>query len=219
MTQYWLVDFDETLAQASISWAFETAFPKLIEEHQLSSDQDRLNIAVMAAQEKAARDLSPQLIVHELFETMGWPQHLEEPFLKDVIANYRPILFDDALPFLEKLRQAGKHIVLLSNNRLTHRSVEVLGIQPYLSAVYTPALFPGVPLKPHPDFWAHIQAADPSIQPDNTVMVGDDPWSDGMFAQNCGLRCWIVDRYNRLATAPLGMSHIRVRSLLDIVVQ
>jgi FMN phosphatase YigB (HAD superfamily) len=213
---YWLIDFDETLVRSGISWAFESAFPKLIAEHQLPLDSERLNLAVLMAQEKSAQDMPPQEILHELFETMGWPQHLEQPFLRDMIANYRPALFDDALLFLERLRQAGKRILLLSNNALTHKSISGLGIEPYLDAVYTPALFPGVPGKPHPDFWTRIQAADSAIHAGNTVMVGDDPWSDGLFAQNCGLACWIVDRLDRLAEVSQGKPYTRVRSLLDI---
>jgi FMN phosphatase YigB (HAD superfamily) len=215
---FWLVDFDETLAKAGISWALESAFPKLIADNQLPFDAARLNEAVLVAQEKSAHDGDPQLVLHELFETMGWPQHLEKPFLSDVIASYRPALFDDALPFLERLRGAGKQILLLSNNALTHKSIKLLGIEGYLHGVYTPALFPGVQGKPHPDFWTCIQAADSAIERSNTVIVGDDPWSDGLFAHNCGLECWIIDRYDRLAAASEGKSYRRVRSLLEVTV-
>ncbi len=213
---HWIIDFDETLAKAGISWAFESAFPKLIRENQLDYDAARLTEAVLVAQEKGAQEMPPPVIVHELFVTMGWPEHLETPFLNDVIANYRPALFDDALPFLERLRDAGKRVFLLSNNARTHKVIKSLGIEPFLSGVYTPALFPGVQGKPNPDFWAHIQAQDSAIQPENTAVVGDDPFSDGVFAQNCGLECWIVDRYDRLAVVSQGKPYTRVRSLLDI---
>lgn len=215
---YWLIDFDETLAKSGISWALETAFPKLVKENQLSLDPVRLQQAVLAAQEKSARNEPTEVLVHELFGTMGWPAALEQPFLTDLLTNYEPVLFDDALPFMARLNEAGKCVYVLSNNPLSHGLCVKLGIEPLVQAVYSPRVFPGVKGKPDVSYWAGLQARHPELQSDNTVIVGDDPWSDAMFAQNCGLDCWIVDRRDRLSEVSEKIPFRRAQSLHEIVV-
>ena len=212
----WFIDFDETLATGSISWAFEWAFPKLIREHRLPTDDALLAQAVLAAQEKASADFAPQVILHELFETMGWDSSLEAVLFNDILTNYRPQLFDDALPFLNRLKACKRRVFVISNNRLSLKFVKLLEIEEHITGIYTPEKYPGVQPKPHRSLWDCVLAADAEVNEGNSVVVGDDPWSDGAFADTCGLPCWIVDRNGRFSERYSGKSYRWVRSLLDI---
>ena len=212
----WFIDFDETLATGSISWAFEWAFPKLIREHRLRADDALLAQAVLTAQERSSANLAPQAILHELFETMGWDSSLEAALFDDILTNYRPQLFDDALPFLTRLKALNRRVFVVSNNRLSRKFVKLLEIEEHITGIYTPEKYPGTQPKPHRSLWDCVLAADDQVNASNSVFVGDDPWSDGAFADNCGLRCWIVDRAGRFSDNYNQQQYQWVRSLLDI---
>jgi FMN phosphatase YigB (HAD superfamily) len=198
MTLNWLIDFNETLASGNLSWALENAFPRLIREHGLTFDAERLHQAMLAGQEQSKRERSsPRALVHTLFETMGWPEALEQPLLDDVLANARPTLYEDTLPFLTRLKSLGKRILVVSNNPASRQNVTALGLEALIDGIYTPADRPGVQPKPHRSLWEAVLAADPLVTPENAAIIGDDPWSDGAFAANCGIPCWIVDRRGR----------------------
>jgi FMN phosphatase YigB (HAD superfamily) len=66
--------------------------------------------------------------------------------------------------------------------------------------------------------WDYIVRQNLDIDPENTIVVGDDPWSEGSFAATCGLHCWIVDRMDRFSTLGDTSTYQRVRSLLEIPV-
>ncbi len=214
--QNWFIDFDDTLATGSMTWALQSAFPKLIRQYQLPTDGDHLRRAVFVAQERSSRDVSPQQVVHELFETLAWPYELEQVLFEDMLTNYQPALFDDARTFLQRLQSLNKQVYILSNNPLSHKSVVRLEIDGYLAGIHTPSKYPGTLPKPHRSLWDVIVAAENQVTAENSAFVGDDPWTDGGFAENCGMACWIVDRQGRFADLDASVRYRRVSSLLDI---
>ena len=212
----WFIDFDDTLATGSMTWSLDEAFPKLIREFQLPLDEGVFHQAVTVAQEKTSRDASAEQVVHELFLTMGWPPDLERNLFRDILTNYQPALFEDALIFLERLRSLNKRVFVLSNNRLALRFVSQLQINGYVTGIYTPSQHPGTFPKPHRSLWDVIVAADSQVNAGNSAFVGDDPWTDGGFADNCGMACWIVDRKARFDHLRGVKAYGWVPSLLDI---
>lgn len=216
----WLIDFDETLASGSITWAFQSAFPKFIQAHHLRMDNERLARVMLVMQERTSQsaDYDPAELVEELFEQMEWPAELAQPLLQDLFENYQPALFDDALPFLQRLREKQQRIFVLSNNPRTPRHIRLIEIDQLVERVLTPDTCPDTFPKPHRSLWDFIVANEVDIDPANTVVVGDDPWSDGSFAEACGLDCWLVDRLSRFSALYSARPYQWVRSLDEISV-
>jgi FMN phosphatase YigB (HAD superfamily) len=214
----WLIDFDETLASGGLTWAFQFAFPKFVSRHQLAYDPQRLDQVMLAVQERASQEADPQPLLQELFENMGWPGHLKDQLLDDLMTSYQPALFDDTMPFLKKLRQHHRRVYVVSNNRQSPQYMPLLGLEPYIDGVFTPHTCPGTQPKPHRSLWDYITAHEHGIDPQTTVVIGDDPWSEGAFAEACGLACWIVDRMNRFSTMRDNGDCQWVRSLAEIPV-
>lgn len=212
----WLIDFDETLATGSLTWALEEAFPKLIRAHRLLGDVAQLSQAVYTAQEQSSQGRDPREILTGLFATMAWPPGLARELMTDIMTNYRPRLYVDVLPLLMRLRGAGRRVFVLSNNPISPQSVRQLELEPWIEAVVTPDREAGLRPKPHRDLWDRMISLDQSITAENTVYVGDDPWVDGRFAEVCGIPCWIIDRPGRLKHLRAGSPYRWVRSLDEI---
>lgn len=219
MVTHWFLDFDDTLASGSTTWGLKHALPKLIREHRLPFDQARFAQAALAAQERVADspDLGP--VVDELFDAMGWPRALQQTLIDDVLSAYQPELFADALPFLQRLAAARHSVYILSNNPRAVVAAERLRIAPHIARCFTPETDTGGLAKPDPRLWDRLTAVLDGVSAHNAAIVGDDPWTDGAFAQRCGLRCWLVDRDGRFAHL-YGQSSARwVASLADIPVE
>jgi len=214
----WLIDFDETLATGSLTWALEEAFPKLMRAHRLPGDGDTLARAVYVAQEQSSQGRDPREILSALFVTMAWPAELARELMTDIMTNYQPRLYADVLPLLTRLRRAGRRVFVLSNNPISPKSVRVLNLEPWIEAVVTPAREAGVRPKPYRDLWDQLTSVEHRISALNTVFIGDDPWVDGRFAEVCGIPCWIVDRPGRLQHLRAGSPYGWVRSLDEIEV-
>lgn len=212
----WLVDFDETLATSSITWAFRDAIPKFAHNHQLTYDDHNLASVMFTMQERSTHSDDIDALIGEFFELMGWSLGAQKQLLDDLLSNYRPTLFDDSLGFLKRLKEANQRVLIVSNNVRTPDHVEMLGIGDYTEGVFTPMLFPGTKRKPHPSLWERIMIEVANIDPQSTIVVGDDPWSDGEFAVACRLSCWIVDRMNRFTAMKERTPYFWVSSLADI---
>jgi FMN phosphatase YigB (HAD superfamily) len=204
------------LASGSITWALQEAVPKFITANRLTYDLARLKALTLELQEAASRGGSPEPLAERLFNEMGWPVELQNALLDDVFSNYKPVLFEDATAFLERLRERNDRVLIVSNNPRTLNQVPLLEIGDYFHGVFTPSSIPGALPKPDRSMWDHIRKNSPEIDPQHTIVVGDDPWSEGEFAEVCGLQCWIVDRMGRFADVSAGKRYERVRSLLEI---
>ena len=214
--QYWFIDFDDTLATWWGTWALENAFPRLIKQHQLTEDTEKLKQTMLEAQADSVSNPDAPFLLRGIFKTMGWPLDLVNPFLQEMQSGYQSTLFDDALPFLKRLQQHKKIVYILSNNPLSAQRAAHFGLLPYVAAVLTPDSLPDSPRKPDPKVWDALKMICPDVTKTSGVIVGDDPWSEGTFADACGMTCWIVDRHQRYVSLYDTHAYHWVESLLDI---
>lgn len=212
----WFFDFDDTLASAALTWAFDTAIPKLIEQYNLPVEQNHLERELLVAQERWSHDDNFMPILNDLFKEMGWSSELQKAFMKDLQTGYQPRVFEDALDLLRSLAQAGQLVYVISNNVIAPQTAQNLGIAPYVRDIFTPHMFPDAQRKPHPSFWQAILNRYPSLRTTTPIFIGNNPWTDGAFAEACGISCCIVDRTGRMASLYEGKPYRWVNSLRDI---
>lgn len=218
MLTNWFLDFDDTLASGSTTWGLKYALPKLIRENGLTFDKARFERAVLTAQEKVVGTIDPRPVVDELFVEMGWPASLQKKLIADVMNAYRPELFADTVPFLDKLIQAQCKVYLVSNNPRSPAIAHELGIKRYFTRFFTPDTSAGAIAKPDPRVWDYIVGSENSVTRENSALIGDDPWTDGVFAARCNLTCFLIDRDRRFAHLHNAHSCHWVESLIDIPV-
>ncbi|HLY27626.1 MAG TPA: HAD family hydrolase [Aggregatilineales bacterium] len=193
----WFIDFDDTLVLGPNTWAIQTVLPELIEKNKLPSDRERLRSLILHSQREGANGAKDVDLLDNLFREMGWPDTLKTNLIERVFGQYTPVLFEDVLPFLKRMKADGQSLNILSNNNRAMQIAEMLGLSSYFDHIFTPKKFGLDRGKPHTEIWTYVaQACD--VQ--GATLVGDDPWSDSAFADACGIRCFIVDRLNRLDT-------------------
>jgi FMN phosphatase YigB (HAD superfamily) len=213
MTQ-WFVDFDDTLVVGPVTWAFQHAFPALIRNHQLPYDPQKFEEAVLWGQQKSADDGNELMVLLRVFEMMGWSHELSDELRRMVFDEYVPTVFDDTLAFLERVK--GNPVCILSNNNHAPEIAAQLGISHHFKAIFTPRICGDAAKKPQRAMWDYVIAQ--GIVVDDAVMVGDDPWSEGAFAERCGIRCCIVDRMKRFTTFYNQYPYQWVHSIAEIQV-
>lgn len=216
MPNRWFVDFDDTLATGPITWAVDHVLPNFIQENQLNSDSDQLSSAILDAQKKENQGVDHKHILNDLFVTLGWPLAFQDRLYVSVMTSFRPQLFDDVIPFLNNIRDSKQPIYVISNNPRSMQIGEKLGINRYFDGWFTPAESEGIQPKPHRSLWDKVTSSTNEINVHESFMIGDDPWSDGQFAENCGMQCWIVDRHDRYKSLYSERPYKWVKSLLDI---
>ena len=119
-----------------------------------------------------------------------------DEFVADVTGgNYR--VFDDVLPALDRLRQAGIKRAVISNadadvtDLCTH--LEFAG---HMDAIITSALVGWE--KPDPrTFYAALDHPLIDVPPGDALHIGDQPGSDVSGAVAVGMRAALIDRYDR----------------------
>jgi FMN phosphatase YigB (HAD superfamily) len=187
-----------------------------VRKHQLTYDETHLQETMLVLQERGRQNPDTASLLMSLFEMMHWPANLQNQFLDDLRSSYRPTLFEDSLPFLQQLRINKHRVYVLSNNKRTPEHVHFLNLDEYIEGVFTPHICPNTQPKPHPSLWKFVLAQYPDIDPQETRVIGDDPWSDGVFAESCDLPCWILDRSNRFSYMYSDKRYHWVTSLLAI---
>jgi FMN phosphatase YigB (HAD superfamily) len=212
----WLIDFDDTLANGPITYALQQVFPRLIQQHGLAYNAEHFAAVVLQCQEIASQTGNDARILQDLFQAMNWPQELQGQLLQEVFDNYKPILFADSVPFLERLTQAGQTLYILSNNNHAGDLATQMNLAPYFQDVFTPKGCGVKQGKPHPDIWEIIQQKGVLADVKNITIVGDDPWSEGLFSERCGLSCWIVDRLTRFEGLHASKAYQWARTLDEI---
>lgn len=123
----------------------------------------------------------------------------------------RYVLFDDVLPALARIRDAGARIVVVSNHvwRLAEIVAE-LGVDGYIDHVVNSARV-GY-RKPHPQIYrAALEVS--AVPAEETVMVGDSLGHDVVGAERAGIHGVLLDR-SGTATPPEGVRAIT--SLLEV---
>jgi FMN phosphatase YigB (HAD superfamily) len=204
------VDFDDTLVLGPITWAIETVLPDIVRENNLSSDPVKLQESLLKGQEEAANGADEAYLLNALFTSMGWPAHLQRDLAERTFERYVPHLFDDALPFLRRMQNRKQAVYVLSNNNHAAEIAQGLGMAGLLTGFFTPKSCGLERGKPYREIWDFVANR---CETKDAMMIGDDPWSDGTFADTCGIACTIVDRLGRFD----HLAHYRrVRSLDEI---
>ena len=212
----WLLDFSDTLVSGTKTWAFEHAFPSIIQQNHLPFDEASFRQITLQAQERANMIGNDLLVLDEMFAQLGWPDHLKKELLRRTFEEFAPTLFEDTIPFLSRLQEAGQRVYLLSNTNDAPQLLENFGIDHYLQQIITPERCGGVAGKPGTALWDCLIEKEGGAILDTAVVVGDDPWSDGAFAEACGFKCWIVDRGQRFTSLHATLPFEWVKSLLEI---
>ncbi|MBX6751682.1 MAG: HAD family hydrolase [Micromonosporaceae bacterium] len=198
-----LLDFDDTLVIGPVTWGIEQFLPEVMARHGLNPDRARLDAALLAALEMSAAQYDDDQVLAHFLAGMDWPEELWADLAVGMQGKFSFALFEDTLPFLQHLRKQGVRAFVVSNNDRSPELAAQLGIDEYLSGFITPAMQESLRPKPHPSMFDAVRAQLPDLDPATTVLIGDDPWSDGAFAAACGLPCLLVDRGRRFRTLTL----------------
>jgi FMN phosphatase YigB (HAD superfamily) len=213
----WFLDFDDTLAVGPITWALKDVVPELIRDNHLPYNAAQFEAAVLHAQEQSNTDAGDAAVIDDLFATLGWPDSLKAYLLKRTYDEYRPALFDDTVEFLDHLTERSEALYVLSNNNHAADIAAMLGIQHYFKDIFTPKVCGGVRGKPQRAMWDYLLVQGLAKSGEAVALVGDDPWSDGAFADSCQLQCWIVDRMDRYKHLYAAKPYRWVRSFREIM--
>jgi FMN phosphatase YigB (HAD superfamily) len=212
----WFVDFDDTLVSGPVTWAWEHVVPRFAAQHQLPYDEASFGRVFFPILERANQNEDAQVLLTDLFRGLRWASELQPAFFEEVSINLHLEPFEDTLPFLERCQARGEAVYVISNNPRSPKTAAKIGLTPYIRGFFTPELCPGCLPKPDRSLWDYVMAQGVVASAAEAVMIGDDPWSDGPFAQRCGLRCWLVDRRERLAYLYGETPYQWVTSLLAI---
>lgn len=124
---------------------------------------------------------------------------------------YQP--FDEVVPALMRLREAGVKRAVISNaDADVTEMCTRLAFAHEMDAIITSALVGWE--KPDPrTFFAALEHPAIRVSPRYALHVGDQPKSDVAGAIGIGMRAALIDRYDRHADDPRA---VRVRSLMDL---
>jgi putative hydrolase of the HAD superfamily len=127
--------------------------------------------------EKWWADMDPKFA--KILIQLGIPENLSQQLAQQMEVVYTHLgrwrLFEDSLPALKRLREAGWQHILLSNHAPALRQIAAhLGLSPYLAGIVNSAET-GYE-KPNPI--AFQLALDAAGHPDRVWMVGDNPEAD-----------------------------------------
>ena len=216
MSQFWFLDLDETLATSVFSWGVHTAIPRLVKRHQLPFNEAIFNQEILVALKRSAHEFDQTVIGNEFFQSLGWSPTLLHELVDELNTDFKPNIFDDTIPFLEKLQKSNATVSIISNNHSAEKIVTALSIDTYVDHIFTPTQCNDSKPKPHADLWDCVKKTIDGIEDGMSIMIGDDPWADGGFSDRCNLQCWIIDRANRFESVRQNFEYQWVRSLLEI---
>ncbi len=210
------LDFDDTLVSGMNTWALAHVLPALIQEHGLPFDEKQYQQAIIIALESASHNLDESLILDTLFSQLNWPDALKSSLMSRVFGEFAPAIFEDTVSFLDQARDAGHRLYIVSNNNQAGEILETLGLRHYFDAVFTPEGCKVKVGKPAGEMWQVVcsQLAEPDLT--DACFVGDDPFSDGAFADTCGIPCYIIDRTGLYSTLHPSKPYRWITSLGDI---
>jgi HAD superfamily hydrolase (TIGR01549 family) len=210
---HWILDFDDTLALGPNTWAFQEVLPNLIKSHNLPFDAALYEEVMLTAQRRANEDEDEEMLLNYVFSSLNWDDSLKSQLIHRIYNEYQPALFPDTLAFLQTLQAHNQRVYLISNNNHADQLLKMLGIADVFTAVLSPKAH-AAKAKPHRALFDVLQAQHDLRG--EIVMVGDDPWSDGRFADTCGIACWIVDRLGRFNSLHASYPYQWATTLADI---
>ena len=136
------------------------------------------------------------------------------PRYLDLLAQEKNLVAG-AIPLLERLRNAGLKIGVLSNGfkEVQHRKITTAGLSPYIDLVVLSDDI-GVQ-KPDPRLFAHAMSLTGEPSPKAHAMIGDNPDTDISGALNSG---WQAIFFDPSVEAPTPPGAVKVGSLDDITI-
>lgn len=116
-------------------------------------------------------------------------------------------VYDDVIEVLEALKSKGLKLAIISNwdSRLP-ALCDQLGLSPFFDAVVVSSIV-GYE-KPHPGIF-QIALNETSLQADQVLYIGDDPYLDYQGATKAGLHALQLDRYDRFPDHPKKIHSLR----------
>jgi len=131
----------------------------------------------------------------------------------------RVSLFEDTVPVLDRLRDAGFRLGLITNSHLTVKmrrvELEAYGIADYFEILVTSGDAGYV--KPHPGIFEHALSAL-ERPPEHAMYVGDSPQSDVVGAQGVGMTSVLHEPPHLNRPMPAGVEpHHRVSRLRELL--
>lgn len=184
----------------------------------LASDRIRAALGSLGGDEASDTPPSDTVAMHALMRDVAmremqlYEAGQQAALLEEDAARY--VLFDDALPALERLAAVGVESIVLSNHIWTlPEIVEALGAGEQVAGVVTSAR--AGYRKPHPEIFAEALRLT-SASPDEIVMVGDSVSADMRGAEAAGMHAVFIDRDG---TRELPDDVRRIRSLVDIPIE
>jgi putative hydrolase of the HAD superfamily len=122
-------------------------------------------------------------------------------------------LYPDALPTLEKLKEDGWRMVILSNwDYSLHRIARNLGLEPFFEHIFA-SLEEG-PEKPHPDLFRTVEQRT-GVASASILHIGDHPVDDVEGARGAGWRSVFLDRSREGSWPPVMNSLTQAREAID----
>ena len=111
-------------------------------------------------------------------------------FFRDT-STYHLRLYEWSLPILQKLKENGKKVYLLSNAQrsFTYHEMEILDIVKYFDRIYISSDY-GVK-KPNAKFFQILMEKE-GIDPKESLFLGNDQTCDILGAQGVGMDTWYV---------------------------
>ena len=126
--------------------------------------------------------------------------------------DIRFLLLDDVHPTLEKLKERGLAIAVLSNmNRPLKPFLERLGLMALVDFSLVPAEVGGRRKPDEPIFLEALRRA--GVQPSEAVHVGDESFVDGAGARRVGINPILIDRFGLFTDFN---EYGRISSLLEL---
>lgn len=158
-------------------------------------------------------------ITEDWFAALGVdPKWTEAVFAQAMRDLYEPgsevfQLYDDVIPTLERLRDRGLRLAVLSNwDYSLHRVLRLLEIRDFFEVVVA-SLEEG-PEKPDPALFG-IVLDRLGVSPEETLHVGDDPLDDVAGARNVRMRAALLDRGGQESLPTRIVDLRRLEEVLD----
>jgi HAD superfamily hydrolase (TIGR01549 family) len=177
--------------QLNLDWAvYDKAREIMTEAYEASKPTDNI-LDTMTRQVEACCAFLKKLGVCEHVEQMAWEVLQYEHAM---FSRNNASLYDDVLPTLNRLREVGLKMVIVSNwDTPLYNTVEALGIERYFDAIVASHDRRVCCAKPNPEIFFHALKPVGAL-PGEAVHIGDSYESDIIGAQAAGIRAILLDR-------------------------
>jgi putative hydrolase of the HAD superfamily len=143
-------------------------------------------------------DLFWRRLTEDWAASQGWSPNFVDPLLAEahrrLYSNDSTVfrVFEDVVPCLEALRQAGVRLCVVSNWDVSlDRTLSCFGLRGYVESVVA-SMVVGAE-KPDPMIF-HIAAKEMGCSTSSMVHIGDNPVDDLTGARNAGAKGLVIDR-------------------------